>query len=157
MLVLFSGADVYASTLIVAAFMAGLGVGHLVGGYAADRVSRRNALIGFAVAELCIGAFSLGSRALYYDFLYQSLGPRQIETPLLTLILFASLLWPTFFMGVSLPLLARAVTATLDRAAAQRGDALCRQHPRRGPRGFPRHMVDVCPRWAWSGASSSVR
>ena len=30
---------------------------------------------------------------------------------LLTLILFASLLWPTFFMGVSLPLLARAVTS----------------------------------------------
>ena len=42
-------------------------------------------------------------------------------TPLLTLILFGSLLWPTFFMGVSLPLLARAVTSTLSRAAANVG------------------------------------
>lgn len=121
MLVLFSGADVYASTLIVAAFMAGLGVGHLAGGYAADRLSRRRALIAFAAAEFCIGAFSLGSRTLYYDFLYQSLGTHQLGTPLLTLILFASLLWPTFFMGVSLPLLARTVTSTLDRAAANVG------------------------------------
>ncbi|MSO57244.1 MAG: spermidine synthase [Acidobacteria bacterium] len=121
MLVLFSGADVYASTLIVAAFMAGLGVGHLAGGFGADRLSRRNALIAFAVAELGIGVFSLGSRTLYYDFLYQSLGAHQMGTPLLTLVLFASLLWPTFFMGVSLPLLARAVTPTLDRAAANVG------------------------------------
>ena len=41
--------------------------------------------------------------------------------PVLTLILFTSLLWPTFFMGVSLPLLARAVTSRLDRAAATVG------------------------------------
>jgi len=121
MLVLFSGADVYASTLIVAAFMAGLGIGHLAGGVGADRLSRRNALIAFAVAELCIGVFSLGSRTLYYDVLYQSLGAHQIGTPLLSLVLFTSLLWPTFFMGVSLPLLARAVTPTLDRAAANVG------------------------------------
>ena len=121
MLVLFSGADVYASTLIVAAFMAGLGIGHLAGGYAADRFSRRNALITFAAAEVCIGAFSLGSRALYYDFLYQDLGTYPMGTPLLTLILFGSLLWPTFFMGVSLPLLARAVTSAPDRAATSVG------------------------------------
>ena len=120
-LVLFSGADVYASSLIVAAFMAGLGVGHLAGGYAADRLSRRNALIAFAVAEACISIFGLGSRRLYYDFLYQSLGAHQLSTPLLTLILFGSLLWPTFFMGVSLPLLARAVTLTLSRAAGNVG------------------------------------
>jgi spermidine synthase len=121
MLVLFSGADVHASILIVSAFMAGLGIGHLAGGYAADRLSRRNALIGFALAETCISVFSLGSRALYYDFLYQGLGTRQLGTPLVTFTLFASLLWPTFFMGVSLPLLAKAVTSTLSRAAANVG------------------------------------
>ena len=36
MLVFFSGADVYASTIIVAAFMAGLGIGSLTGGVVAD-------------------------------------------------------------------------------------------------------------------------
>ena len=81
LLVAFSGADVYSSTLIVAAFMAGLGVGHLAGGHVADRVSRRNALILFAVAELSIAAFSLASRALYYDFLYQRLGTHAFGMP----------------------------------------------------------------------------
>jgi spermidine synthase len=121
MLVFFSGADVYASTLIVAAFMAGLGIGNLVGGIAADRLSRRHALIGFAAAELAIAAFSLVSRPLYYDALYQNLGPQQLETPWLIAVLFTSLLWPTFFMGVSLPLLARAVTTTVGVAAANVG------------------------------------
>ncbi len=121
LLVAFSGADVYASTLIVAAFMAGLGVGHLAGGHLADRVSRSKALILFGVAELSIGAFSLVSRGLYYDFLYQRLAAHAFGMPLLTLILFASLLWPTFFMGVSLPLLARAVTSRLDGAASTVG------------------------------------
>ena len=116
MLVAFSGADVYSSTVIVAAFMAGLGVGHLAGGHAADRVSRRKALVLFAIAEACIAVFSLISRRLYYDFLYQGLGGYPIGAALLTAILFTSLLWPTFFMGVSLPLLARAVTARLDHA-----------------------------------------
>ncbi len=37
LLVFFSGADVYAVTLIVTTFMAGLGLGNLVGGYVADR------------------------------------------------------------------------------------------------------------------------
>ena len=37
------------------------------------------------------------------------------------MVLFASLLWPTFFMGVSLPLLARALTEDLDRAAVRIG------------------------------------
>ena len=61
------------------------------------------------------------SRSLYYDFLYQRLGTHLFGMPVLTVILFVSLLWPTFFMGVSLPLLARAVTPGLDRAAATIG------------------------------------
>jgi hypothetical protein len=47
-------------------------------------------------SEGCISAFGLGNRRLYYDFLYQSLGAHQLSTPLLTLMLFGSLLWPTF-------------------------------------------------------------
>ncbi len=120
-LVFFTGADVYASTLIVAAFMAGLGLGNLLGGVAADRLSRKHALIAFALAELAIAAFSLLSRPIYYDVLYQQLGPRQISSPVLTAVLFVSLLWPTFFMGVSLPLLARAVTTSVGAAAAKVG------------------------------------
>jgi predicted MFS family arabinose efflux permease len=41
---LFSGADVYAATIIVAAFMAGLGCGSVAGGALADRLTPRRAL-----------------------------------------------------------------------------------------------------------------
>lgn len=121
MLVFFSGADVYASTIIVAAFMAGLGIGNLAGGVVADRVSRRTALVGFAVAELAIAAFSLVSRWLYYDVLYANLGTRHLEPVWLGGVLFISLIWPTFFMGLSLPLLAKAITSTVGLASARVG------------------------------------
>ncbi|MBF8301603.1 MAG: spermine synthase, partial [Acidobacteria bacterium] len=115
MLAIFSGADVYSATVIVAAFMGGLGVGHVSGGHVADRVSRRTSLILFGVAEVAIAAFGVLSAAFYYGFLYQRLGPLPIAQEAMPVILFGSLLWPTFFMGASLPLLARAMTDRLER------------------------------------------
>src|SRR5207237_10054188 len=47
LLVFFSGADVYAVTLIVTTFMAGLGLGNLGGGFVADRFSRRTNMVMF--------------------------------------------------------------------------------------------------------------
>ncbi len=117
MLGIFSGADVYSATIIVAAFMAGLGVGHLAGGHAADRVSRRANLVLFGVAELTIAAFAVFSTSLYYGVLYRRFGELQLAPETMAVVLFGSLLWPTFFMGASLPLLARAVTDRVDRAA----------------------------------------
>jgi spermidine synthase len=116
MLVMFSGADVFSTTLIVAAFMAGLGIGSLSGGHLADRMSRHVSLLLFAAAELAIAAFSVFSRTLYYDLLYTRLGPLALPETAMAGLLFVSLLWPTFFMGVSLPLLARALTARIERA-----------------------------------------
>jgi spermidine synthase len=121
LLVLFSGSDVYSSTLIIASFMAGLGLGHLSGGHVADRRSPRACLVLFATAEAAIAAFGMFSGFLYYDVLYQRLGPLGLPSAVIAPILFASLLWPTFFMGVSLPLLARAMTEDLDRAAMRIG------------------------------------
>lgn len=121
LLAFFSGSDIYSSTLVVAAFMAGLGAGHVSGGAIADRLSRRANLIVFAAAELAIGTFGLLSRPLYYDLLYQRLGPVSLPLTLVGALLFASLLWPTFFMGMSLPVLARSCTERLDRAASSIG------------------------------------
>jgi spermidine synthase len=118
MLVMFTGADVYSSTIIVAAFMAGLGAGSLAGGHLADHVSRRTSLFFFAAAELAIAAFSVLSRPLYYDVLYQQVGPQSIPAAAMAGVLFVSLLWPTFFMGMSLPMLARALTERIERAPA---------------------------------------
>ena len=116
-LALFSGADVFSVTIIVAAFMGGLGCGNLAGGHIADRVSRRTCLLLFAFAELAIAAFALVSLAFYYDFLYASAGEWSLSLPATGALLFVSLLWPTFFMGLSLPLLARGLTHAIDQAA----------------------------------------
>ena len=116
MLVMFSGADVYSTTVIVAAFMAGLGIGSVAGGQIADRTTRRASLLLFAGAELAVAAFSLFSRTLYYDLLYTRLGPLALPEIAMAGVLFVSLLWPTFFMGISLPLLARALTERIERA-----------------------------------------
>jgi spermidine synthase len=118
LLVLFSGADLYSVTIIVASFMGGMGVGHLAGGHVADRVSPRTSLLCFAGAELAIALFGFVSRSLYYDFLYNRFGAASIPAPALALLLFVSLLVPTFFMGASLPLLSRALASRLERAAS---------------------------------------
>ena len=117
LLVFFSGADVYSVTLIVTSFMAGLGLGNLVGGYWADQLSRRTNLAMFIVAEVAILIFGLLSKGFFYDFLYMRHPQLGESSGLLWIVLFSSLLWPTFFMGVSLPLLAKALTRDVDEAA----------------------------------------
>ena len=121
MLVIFSGADVYSTTIIVSAFMAGLGIGSLAGGHAADRVSERTSLVLFSIAELAVAAFGILSAPLYYDVLYARIGHLDITPGPMAALLFASLLWPTFFMGASLPLLARALTPRIEKAASTVG------------------------------------
>lgn len=121
MLGFFSGADVYSVTIIVAAYMAGMGVGSLTGGYLADRLSRQGNLKLFAGVELGIALFALGSKGLYYDWLYQRLAYLASSPLLMAVVLFFSLLIPTFCMGVSLPALARALTHSIEIAARSIG------------------------------------
>jgi predicted membrane-bound spermidine synthase len=121
LLILLSGSDIYSSTLVIASFMTGLGIGHGVGGFLADRRSPRGCLLLFAKAEAAIAVFGVLSRFLYYDGLYQRLAPLGLPPVVIAPVLFVSLLWPTFFMGVSLPLLARALTEDLGRAPVRIG------------------------------------
>lgn len=117
MLALFSGADVFSVTIVVSAFMAGLGLGNFAGGHLADRLPRARCLALFAAAELAIALFAFASKALYYDLLYVRLGEVALPMPALAGVLLLAVAWPTFFMGVSLPLLARALTPQLEAAA----------------------------------------
>jgi spermidine synthase len=117
MLALFSGVDLFSATITVAAFMAGMGFGALAGGNIADRLSRRGAIAAFAAAETGIALFALASRWLYYDLLYQRFGYLAESLPLMGIIIFSSLLIPTFLMGMSLPLLARGLTWRLNAAS----------------------------------------
>jgi spermidine synthase len=116
LLVLPMGADVYSTTIIVGAFMAGLGCGSLAGGHIADRLTRRRCLFLFIAAEVAVGGFGLVSRRLYYDWMYFSLGAVSIPQVAMAGLVFLSLIWPTFWMGVSLPVLGRAVTRSIEGA-----------------------------------------
>jgi len=60
-LTLFTGADLESVTLVVAAFMAGLGFGSLAGGQLADRLGARGRLFALAIAEFAIAAFALAA------------------------------------------------------------------------------------------------
>ncbi len=110
LLTFFGGADVYSVTIIVSAFMGGLGFGSLAGGYAADRLSGRGRLLAFAGCELAVALFAVFSTNIYYDFLYLRLGAWALPRVALAAIIFGVTLWPTFFMGMSLPLAATALT-----------------------------------------------
>lgn len=116
-LAIFSGADVYSITIIVAAFMAGLGIGSLAGGYLADRVSTRLRIVLFALCESAIAIFALLSTWIYYDQLYQHYSYLARTPEMLAAVLFLSLLWPTFFMGMSLPLLSKSLARNIEGAA----------------------------------------
>jgi spermidine synthase len=121
LLVVFAGGDVLAITLIVTAFMAGLGTGSGVGGVLADRLTARQNLLLFGAAEALIAAFGLASKPLFYDLLYVKLGGIADSRVLTALVLLLALLIPTFLMGMSLPLLARALIRDLPQAAVKTG------------------------------------
>lgn len=118
MLGFFSGVDVYSVTITVAAFMAGLGCGSLAGGHLADRLSSKNRLLAFGVAEGIITIFALGSKWIFYDLLYLRWNGLAESPFLLPVVLFVSLLIPTFCMGMTLPILAKTFTAKIEAASA---------------------------------------
>ena len=112
----FSGVDVHSVTVVVAAFMGGLGLGSLAGGWLADRLGPRGRLVVFCLAELAVGGFALGSVHFYYDVLYGRYFHLSASPVALVAVLFGSLLVPTFCMGVTLPILARSFTARVEAA-----------------------------------------
>jgi len=63
LLALHSGVGLYSVAMIVAAFMAGLGIGSHQGGRLSTALSSRRALRAFAALELAIAAFGAASPA----------------------------------------------------------------------------------------------
>ncbi|HET9354198.1 MAG TPA: hypothetical protein VFO32_09405, partial [Sphingomicrobium sp.] len=117
MLGLFAGADTIAAALVVGAFLLGLGIGSLVGGLLADRLSRRGALLAFALCEIGIALFALASPWLYYDVIYRELLPLAASRGVIFAVVFVGLLWPTFLMGCSLPFLSKAIVSEIAGSA----------------------------------------
>ena len=95
------GVNIESVTLVVTAFMLGLGLGSLAGGV----LSRRGAdglLLWFAAIELGIGIFGVVSLDLFARVGEATLGAPPLVTGLATFLL---LLPPTLMMGSTLPLL----------------------------------------------------
>jgi spermidine synthase len=111
MLALFGGADVYSVTIITSVFMAGLGFGHMAGGHLADRLSLRGRILAFALAECAVGLFAALSPWIFYDVLYARLSGLGLSRAAMGGVVFVVTLWPTFFMGASLPLVSRILSS----------------------------------------------
>ena len=117
LLALHSGVGIYSVAMIVAAFMVGLGLGSHVGGVLSVRLPPRRALLAFAALELAIGLFGLASGRLYYDWLYLRAGGLYATPGRAAILHFISLALPTILMGMSLPLLVRAMVRDTPHAA----------------------------------------
>jgi spermidine synthase len=101
--VLFSvvGINVESVTVVVSAFLMGLGLGSVIGG-AISRDARRQPLFAFALIELAMGV--LGSVSVP---LFRSAGDRLLDfSPAVTAVAtFSLVVAPTLLLGATLPLL----------------------------------------------------
>ena len=95
------GVDLESVTIIISVFMAGLGVGAYYGGRIADRFPN-HIIQFFALTEIGIGTFGIAS-----PFLIEFVKEVFLHSNVLTVARanFVLLLFPTFLMGSTLPLL----------------------------------------------------
>jgi spermidine synthase len=121
MLGIFAGSDTVSAALVVGAFLAGLGLGSIIGARVADRLSPYRAMIGFALAEMGVAGFALVSKFFLYDLLATDLAGVVDDPVAIFTLCFAGLVLPTTLMGASLPLLARAVATNLETVAERIG------------------------------------
>jgi predicted membrane-bound spermidine synthase len=95
------GVDIQSTTIVVTAFMLGLGMGSVVGG-ALSTNPQRQLVVWFAAIEIAIGLFGLASLPLFRWIGSFTAGASRITTFAAS---FALLLVPTGLMGATLPLL----------------------------------------------------
>lgn len=97
------GTDMLSVTMVVSAFMLGLGLGGLAGGWG-SRQERISPLLIFAAVEIAIGIFGFGSLAVF-----DRIASAAVQAPLAArfVVVFLTLLVPTALMGATLPLLVR--------------------------------------------------
>jgi spermidine synthase len=118
MLGLFSGSDVRSVTIIIAAYLLGLGLGNLIGGSICDRFSDRKCILVYGFCNLGIAIFAVASRFIFYDLLFLKLQYLAQSLTVMLVIVFLSLLIPTVLMGISLPILSKAVNRSAEQAAS---------------------------------------
>jgi predicted membrane-bound spermidine synthase len=105
-LFLIFGVNIESVTIVVTAFMLGLGLGSLAGGWLSQRQAI-SPLLAIALIELLIGAFGLASLSLFEKTGDLIIGSELITTGVVTLAL---VVVPTLLMGATLPLLVGHLT-----------------------------------------------
>lgn len=95
------GINIESVTMVVTAFMLGLGVGSIVGGIV-SKDAKRPVLLYFSLVELGIGIFGVVSLAIFHAIGNVTLGMGAVPTFIVTFLL---VLFPTMLMGSTLPLL----------------------------------------------------
>ncbi len=95
------GVNAQSVAVVVSAFMLGLGLGSLAGGWVSSRFPRRGIAI-FGMAELGIAVFGLGSLRIFHWAAIHTAGASLPATIVFSLAL---LLLPTMLMGATLPIL----------------------------------------------------
>lgn len=110
LLVLHSGVGSVSVSIIVAAYMLGLGLGSLAGGQLSRKRSPRRLLWLFAGLEMAIAAYAHFSPGFLYGILYRELGWLYTSVPTAAVLHAVTLVLPTMLMGMTLPLLTSAVT-----------------------------------------------
>jgi predicted membrane-bound spermidine synthase len=120
------GSSVTALSLVVSAFMAGLAAGNGIAAWAGDRLTRP--LVFYAALEICAGVTGLGATALLPHLtstvvaaVHASGGSSVLLNVLRGLLAFTLLALPTTAMGITLPLVVRAMCRPGDRLGAALG------------------------------------
>jgi spermidine synthase len=112
------GTTAYAVSTVLAAFMAGLAIGNVIGGRLSSRVE--NPVLLYGLCELCVGIYALICPLLFAGLsaLVSWVGPsfaNASEGAAALTVLRFTLAWvvilpPTIMMGISFPLLSRSLT-----------------------------------------------
>ncbi|MBE9529059.1 MAG: fused MFS/spermidine synthase [Proteobacteria bacterium] len=126
LLVLSFGYTIHSISIVITAFMGGLAIGSLLGGFIADR-TKKTVLV-YGIAELGVGFIALltypyikGLPLLIAAVRESWHIPYYGFSPWTMLLAIALLLPPTILMGMTLPLLARALTRAREHSAVELG------------------------------------
>jgi MFS family permease len=142
--------DIESVTIIVSAFMLGLGLGSLAGGELADRFPHRLIAL-FAVIELCTAAFGFCSPNLIHAAGRFAVNHSLLEIGLLN---FALLLVPTTLMGATLPILVAHACARTETSACRWASSIS---PTRWEPRSARRLPDSSPCITWALPRPSTR
>jgi predicted membrane-bound spermidine synthase len=101
------GVDMDSITIVVSAFMLGIGIGGMLGGWLADRWPARRLTI-FAAAELTIALYGAATTVMLPWMDGAMVGPAWGSAAARALTCFGFLMVPTCLMGMTLPVLTMA-------------------------------------------------